>query len=481
MKSVLKILIGLAVLVAVVVGGILVINLTKEKPEPSTGKEDTYIVSVNADEITGFTLMNGQTELSYVHRSGAWIYTGDEAFPVNSTLIESMIADLEEVASLREITQEEMAPELFGLDKPSLRVSLSSAESTVSLIFGIYNQTYDGYYVQVVGETGAHIIEAAIYDALCVNLYDTVLADQYPAMTSTDAKLITLQTQDITREYVYSEEGAPSDYTGAYRWFIRPVADGEQMPVRTSSMTILASDITGITHTGCINYAPSDAERETYGLNTPSLTCNLTMEKETEVYDEETQTYVPSVEKTVFTVFFGETDGNGQVYMTWAGTEMVYTVAQATVDKLLAYLDWESLRPNDVCNVPIETVSGIQIEFDGQTVELGLTLKIENDKTVSYFTKDGMLIDTTTGSNFYNGLTGLQIEATALPETFTDQVYMTVTFHRNTEDAYKEMTLTIYAHNANFYRATFADREDMLISLRDIENLGKLVTRIFNA
>ena len=462
---------------ALAVGGYFLVSSLVSEDESTDGDTDTGTE-------TRFLTIDGEiSKIDYTFdgesivlekTDGAWKKADDATFPVSADAAETLETVLGSVEVLREIAPEDADTALFGLDEPQLVVSATADETVTTYRVGILNSALGGYYAQRDGSDTVYLIAETMPAAFTNGLYAIAEVDAYPQISSVNVIDIALSEGALSRELTFIEGGSDDFYTDAYEWF--DVSDGGQTPVRETAATVLASAITGFAYGECVNHAPDAAETAAYGLDEPTLTCRLRYK----LYGTD-ETAEPTVEE--FTLYIGGETGDGGVYVTWSGTEMVYRADAAAADELRAHLT-EDMTPKEICAVTLDSIEAVEVTTGGRTIRVERTIRevtTTDEETgesttteTAVYTVDGMMADSTTFETFFNTLTGLENETSADAGDYLDTPYMTVRFLRNTAHD-SDMTLTFYEHDANFYRAEFNGNGDMFVSLRAVESLAEQI------
>ena len=74
----------------------------------------------------------------------------------------------------------------------------------------------------------------------------------------------------------------------------------------------------------------------------------------------------------------------------------------------------------------------------------------------------------------FSYLNGLKIDSVAQPGYVEGELFLTVIF-KTDRQGFETMRLEAYTYSTNFYRISFNGRHDMLVSLRDVENLADAI------
>lgn len=482
MKSWVKILILVAALAVCIGACFFVIDYVKDsedKPEDETievtvGGFDSEIVKFS------YTYKGEKTEFELVNYS--WENTADREMPLKQDALDALAKVIRNGAiSVRLVddTGDLVNSADFGLETPELIITASNGMTSETLKIGKYNSAFKGYYANVEGSAEVHLIKADVPESFMADVFVlAVEAEAYPEIAYDDVIRIKLFDGEAEREMAWSEGGSEELYSDYYTWF-EEVEDGAFTALRTTAMNVLCESIVGFSDITCVAYAPEDLS--VYGLGENSRGFNITYIGEIDVENEvgiETQEGELELE-----VRFSEADEEGNCYMMWSNNTSVYSVsaesAAAVMDAITA-----DLSPDEVCAIALDTVESFNVSYNGAEINIVRTERsvasgTDDASTVTnIFTANGIVVDSTNVNTFYDGLLALKVEGRAEEGTWEADMepHMTVNFVRNTE-TFSEMTLTAYEYNVNFYRISFNGEDDILVSIRDIDNMGATILK----
>lgn len=472
MKKPVKLLLALLALGVLAGAYVLVTSLTGEKTsdDPSGGEAVKQELTFEGD-IADITYAYQNETVGLKKKDDGWQKTDDSTFPVQADAADALAAALKSVSVLREIAPADADKALFGLTDPQLTITAKTADGTaVTYQIGIENKTLGGFYAMRSGDETVYLIDSTMPPLFMGGLYSIAEVDAYPQISSTNVIQVGLADGGRRMDLACHKGGLETCYTSAYEWFDE--TSGTPTPVRSTAVTVLAGDITAFDPGVCVAHNPDEAARTAYGLTGGGeMTCTLRY-----LYYSTDENAEPTEE--TFTLFIGKETEDG-VYVTWTGTAMVFLAEKSAVEAIRAHFD-EDLTPNDVCAVALADIKAVELTVNGKTVCVERTLKTvettgdDGETTTSetaVYTVDGLMTDGTAFESLFEAVTSMKIEATA--EGAPDgQPVLTVRFLRNAAQQ-NDLTLRLYAYDANFCRAVFADRSDMLVSVRTVESLVK--------
>lgn len=301
-KKLVLLLLALAVLLAAAVAAT---RLNREEAEPE--EEATVIYELEESALNNLTWTYQGETMSFDYKDGAWTYTGDETFPVDSSLLDQMKYTL---MGLTAVTSIENPGDLatYGLEEAAVTVSVNG-----EMVLAISEAAnLDGNLYLADKEGRVYLVSTGVLDAFSYGLYDLVETEDVPSLS--DVTELSLQTGEETR--VYTLQPADDEEESEDTWLL----DGEVQD--TDRVSELISAVTGVTWNTCVCYNATEGELEAYGLTAPTVRASVQG-----TVDEEQQTFTLELG--------GLTEDETGCYARIAGSAMVYTVDAAVLETLL--------------------------------------------------------------------------------------------------------------------------------------------------
>lgn len=150
-KKTLPFVILLSLLILLIAGYVLLTNYNKDKADREAAEsesEDTSITvgSITSSDITAISYKTEELDISLELSGGKWVIADDEKYPVDQTAVSSMLSAVTSITASREL---ESSDADFGLDTPSLMVTLTANGAEITLSLGNVNsynsETYLSY------------------------------------------------------------------------------------------------------------------------------------------------------------------------------------------------------------------------------------------------------------------------------------------------------------------------------------------------
>lgn len=484
MKPWVKILILVAALAVCVAGCFIVVDIVKnseEKPEEGT---DTVTVGGFDSDVQSFsyTYQDSSAEFELVNYS--WVNTADGDMPLKQEALDALakiIRDGAKSVRLVDDTGSLVKSESFGLDDPAITVRASDGTVAKTLYIGNFNSAFDAYYANVEGSGEVHLISPEVPESFMMDIFALAVdAEPFPEISYEDVVRIRIFDGDASREMTYSEGGSEELYSDYYTWF-EQTSSGEYTALRTSAMTVLSEETVSFDDIACVAYASDSETLAAYGLDGEPRGFEISYIGEIEVENAvgiETQEAELSLE-----VRISPADEEGNCYMTWSDNPTVYRVSSEKAEAVMGALEAD-LTPDEVCAISLDSVESFNVLYNGAEINVVKTqtsiagAEGAEDAVTNIFTANGIVVDATSVNSFYDGLLALTVEDRAEEGSWDENAepHMTVSFSRNTE-SFPEMTMYVYEYNVNFYRISFNGVDDMLVSIRNIDNMGDAILR----
>lgn len=388
MKRGKKLIVLLAVLV-VLMGGTYVmqqINFEEEEPE-ETESVTEVIYAATEEEIKEISWTYDGNEFSFIRTEDGWINGTDENFPVDENVVSNVLAKLEELTSTKTI---EAAADLaeYGLDEPAVAIHVTTDESCEILIGDA--SALGGYYASL-GDGNVYVIGQSVFNMFSKELYDFVLEEELPDLTTIRKVVSESEARDLTLLY---EEGLGLVYSDDYVWYL--VSDDGMLALDNELTEALLTTVSGVEWTECVDYYADKEELKTYGLDEPMVSLTVSYVESTQVDtgekdDDGNVIYETKEEvKTLELLLGGYSDES--CYAKLKDSSMVYLVDAELSDSLM-YATYDSLRPDDVLLMDWDDVTGVDVILNGTTYTV-LREEVEGtdddgNKTVSYLYKLG--------------------------------------------------------------------------------------------
>lgn len=315
-KAQLARLVGLVAVCAVLAVGYAVAVPHLSEEEAETPDTSVPILNLTEEDVlsVSYTSSGGETvSLSYDSTASKWLNASDAGYPVTQMPISAMATAVAQITAEREIvTPDEFS--VYGLDEPSLTISVSYADGNDRVFkIGDYNE-YIGYYYMCID--GA----ASVY---------TVSEDMVTAFDYTLDDLIELET-------------LPSGSDITFTSYTVTMPSGESHTYEDEALIGLLSELA---FTGWEKYDPTEEDKASFALGADTavtITVNYEQKKTVAVEDGSSSASTVAVEGSyLLTVGGYYTDENGEAstserWLMYDDSKIVYKADASLLDTLIA-------------------------------------------------------------------------------------------------------------------------------------------------
>lgn len=511
-----KRLLLLTAVIAVFIAGALVLrsmNAAREAADKAAATEvKPVVLTIPKDSLAEISYTNEGETLRFIKTEDHWQYEDDMAFPLNESKVTSMADALNNLTASRKVADTLDQAEEYGLKTPSCTVTAVFKDGTKqTLYFGDKNAVTSATYVYVDGSQTVYTVASSVTSKFNSKLYGLIADEAFPTIDASSISNVAYAAADKNLKLSYFPKSTDKSYSSMYTWFSEG-ENGDLTPLDNDKISTYLESVTGIAPTGTVDYDATPEELAAYGLAAPAatITVDYTVSHQESV-PKATEAVAPSVtpaasaddavtpgsftaepegtaaqalpsptpemesitvkEPKQITITLGKQAEDGSYYMRHSDSKRVFTISGDTYTKITE-MSLESLRPTQICLIPIDTVEALAVTMDGQTSDFTIQRTNTTDKdgkttTDTVYKMGDTEIGESAFKSFYTTLISLEKEKTA-DQIASGQTYIKVTFHRNTAN-FKEMTLTLYPYDSSFYMAEFNGESGMLVNKRDVE------------
>lgn len=284
----LAILLGILVVLAAVYGVILVANqrqAKKEAEEADIAENGFLVKEMDVDKITGFSYQHPHDEefsdqtYVFTKQGKKWYYKDDKDFPVNQTVLDTKLEDISKVYAKRLLEETDENFAAYGLDHPALIVSVTDGKETVTYNIGNYNEATADYYMNVEGTDKVYTVDATLWVAFGMELYDMVQMDKFPEIQLDHITRMQIKNADQELDFSFEVTGSNTDsqtgkVTNTGTWYIQD-AEGKRVKANQNRTTALASSLVDLSYVQEVAYDCPDDKLADYGLADPNVTVTI--------------------------------------------------------------------------------------------------------------------------------------------------------------------------------------------------------------
>ena len=176
-----KKLFSLLLVLALVLGATYAATLwNSENQEAEEEVVATTVFTLDAESVTALS-WDYSEEVSFEKKDGAWVYSKDESFPLDSTFIDTILDTLTEVTSYKTIEAVEDWDQ-YTLEAPYCEITVTIDGTTHTLKIGEETAMGGERYFSI-GDGNAYLVDSAIIDPFSYRLYDLLSYEAIPDMT----------------------------------------------------------------------------------------------------------------------------------------------------------------------------------------------------------------------------------------------------------------------------------------------------------
>lgn len=427
-----KVYVLLGVLAAVSFGAFAISKYEEHKE--NIQNSDEVVLNIDPDSVTALSFKNETTELSFTKGDG-WTYDEDSAFPVDEDKINELLSVFEDFGVSFTVEDVEDYSQ-YGLDDPVAVISITTEDETYEIKLGDFSKMDSQRYVSI-GDGNVYLVTTDPLDEYSAELPDMLKDDEIPSWDQ-----VTSLTFKGECAYTFNyEEDSNASYDADDVYFI---SDGnEKLNLDTTLVESYTNTIKNLTLSDYVSYNATDDDLETYGLDDPDLTMNITYE----MVDSE-GTFVLHIARNPSE---DEEDEVENAYARVDDSRIIYVLSADDYTDLMK-ASYNDLRHQELYYGDFEDLTGMNVTVDGETYTLS-----GDDDTWSY---NDEKIDT---ADLESALEALTVNE------FTDE----------DTDGKEEIAFTLYLDNESFPEITiqlYRYDGDNCIAKVDGETIG-LVSR----
>lgn len=343
----------LAVSLAVLVGAwYLAATLSQRQQQEHAAEAELLDISVgDGEDVTAVAWDYFGDAVSLTKSSGKWKNANDDTCPIDSAAVSALV---EAVSSAQATDKIEEVTDFaqYGLADCPFTIVAGAGDDIVTYEIGNTAVT-GGQYVRLNGEDTVYVETGVLGPAFQISLDDVLALESVPD----DIDMLTglaADTEGGVYELRYLDDAGEQWYSSADPWFMMD-ADGKPLqPLDTDAVEQLCRIVTELRLDNCQDWNMTDPAK--YGLDMPQgtvLVGYMSMEGRPESFALEFGDYVA-----------------GDVYVRFAGSNMVYLVSGTVLDALM-YPDFAGMATLDPCALDWEKLQSVLLETeDGASYEI---------------------------------------------------------------------------------------------------------------
>ena len=432
--------------------------------------------------------------LSFHKEDDVWLYDEDEAFPVDSDVIETLLLFFEEFGVSFVIENVDDYSQ-YGLDDPVCTINIETEDTTYEITLGAYSTLDEERYISI-GDGNVYLTSSDPYDTYALTMSDIIENDSVLTYYS-------IYGIEFSGEYEYSvyyeEYEEDSEYTYCSDDVFLAEVDGSIVPVDYSNLYTYVTALTGLDLTDYVTYNATSEELAACGLDDPELTITVDYtilnddseeeeytytllvsrdpeeaaaaaeaaeeetEEETEEADEEDEEDEEEEEETI------------TAYVMLEGSSIIYQITGDEYTALMA-ASYNDLRHSEVMSADETDMTAIYITLDGKTYAFTAEVEEaedEDEEDVQTWYYDGEEIDISDITAELNGV---------LAQEYTDDeadgtLEISLIFYLDNEN-FSQVKVELYRHDSSTCLAIIDDTSFAYVTRSSVVDLIEAVNDI---
>lgn len=458
-----KLSILLGVLAVVCIAAFAALHL-EEKQEQIKSSGET-VLSIDPEEVQTLSWIYEDESLSF-HRDGeTWLYDEDEAFPVDSAEIQTLLEQFQSFAAAFTIEEVEDFDQ-YGLEDPVCTIDLATEDQSWQITLGSYSSMDAQRYVSI-GDGNVYLAVSDPLDVYDTELSDLIDNDETPTLTQAEA----IQFEGAEMYHITYVEDSADTYCADDVYFTQ--SGGENLPLDTSRVKSYLSSIRYLSLTDYVTYNATDEELYACGLDDPELTVTVDYTYEDEDGETAADTFVLHISRSPedrAAEDSGEEEADAEItaYARVGDSPILYRISSDDYQSLMA-ASYDDLRHQEIFPGDFGDVTQLDISLDG--AEYTLSSVEEDGSRVWSYLEEELEID-----DLQDALESLSAaEFTSEKPSQAEEV--SVTLHLDNEN-FPEVQIDLYRYDGSSCLAVVDGVSTALISRSQAVDLMEAVRSI---
>lgn len=287
---------------------------------------------VVSENVTAISYERDGEALAFRKIADSWILDQDNAPDIDSETVSAMAAAVSSPAGanrMENVPKEKLSD--YGLDKPSLRVTVSEGSKTRTFLFGSYNKTAKEYYFCDEADSSlVYTVVSSSYEAFNYTLDDMLVHEKVPQIPAEDISEIRIAGSE-GEIFIRSIKTPTEENEDGYTYSAEIVRNGTAEEYSYADFYKAAEEVS---KWNIDEFITSDASKASeYGFDSPAvLTVKYTERKEIEA-EGASGGYIDTEKE--FSLFLGAKDEDGCYYVkTDKDSRLIYKLSTAVFSEL---------------------------------------------------------------------------------------------------------------------------------------------------
>lgn len=440
-------------------------NNRETREETKKLPETIELATFNKEELRSLHYISGDADLTLVLQDGIWVSESEAGRPINQDNVDRILTTFDEVKADRLINEAPDKLSDYGLDPYEAYLQVVGDDgSTLTVKIGSAAGTGVGYYGLVNEDNKVYLLPVEYGSSLQYSNAQMTVVAEGPEITAESIQHIEVihrDGEDFEIKYI-EDDVLDNSGSSLNSWRIRKPY-GEGYSADESKLAEVLKNYTTFDFVECVDYLGNDLSR--YGLEDPAASVyigyyesrTVTLEKpETDPDTGEEITEKTYYDPKEYQLYVGDKNEEGQYYVRAEGSNAVYTMGAATVDKMLT-MDTFSLLNRFVLIPNIDIVDRITFDIDGSTYNMELkrtNVKKETgeDEIQTTYYYNGSEVERQPFVDLYKNMVSPLYDAQIKGEAPLEEVnpYMTITYELNDEE-HTKLWASFLPYNDSFY------------------------------
>ena len=433
-----KLCVLLAVLAAVCAAAVIV--STTGKKQEQVRSEGITALSLDADSVTALSWEYADNSFAFhKNEDGTWLYDTDEAFPVDQSVITSLLAVFSDfrtdftIDAVTDLSQ-------YGLDDPTASIHLETADGEYDVLVGDESQMDAQRYISI-GDGSVYLAAVDPLDSYNVLLAGLIQNDEVPYFDNVTSLNF---SGDVSYAVAYeADSGKSYDEDDVYFTTL----NGSTLALDTSRVSSYLYTLKYLSLTDFVTYAADNDHLDTYGLDDPELTVTVNYTETDGEGTETAKTFTLAVSRAP-SQRSSELDEDEPdsitAYVRVGDSAIVYQITGSEYLELMA-CSRDDLRHQALLWAAFTDITQADVTLDGE--DYTFTVQTEDDEHVWYYGEEKLSI-----ADFQSALTGLTADTfTTTKPDGKEELRLTV--HLDSE-SFPTVEIVLYRYDGSFCLAT---------------------------
>lgn len=378
---------GLICVLIVACVGTLLLSRYEEKQE-IIKNSDEIILEIPTDSVTALSweYANGDN-LSFNKGENGWRYDEDDAFPVSSEKVESILSHFE-AFGVSFIIENVDDYSQYGLDEPECTLHITTEETSLDIKLGDFSKMDEQRYVDI-GDGNVYLVSEDPLDYVDSALSTMIENDDTPGFE----KVVDIRFTGAQNYMIQRLEDTDYSYSDSDVYFVQQ--NGKYLPLDKAAVTKYLNTITSLDLRSYVTYNATEEELVNFGLDEPelSVTVNYTY-TEDDSEEEISDVCVIHISRNPEELKAAEeAEGTGEnaeavsMYVRVGDSQIVYELDKVDYG-ILSAASYDDLRHQEVFWGDFEDVTQIDITLEGETHTLVSEKNEDDERTWRFLTEE---------------------------------------------------------------------------------------------